>query len=348
MHHVNDRRTAFTRILAVCILACALVAAAAGCPRLGTGATNRAGSPSQAALPPGARRVETFDGKLVVVRSIDDPENPYREEYKEWDRWFWDHLLEKAPEQKLYRDMTEEEKALKEAHRQLGMGWTGVMHRVDERGFFIPLERSMREREEAISAGKLDERDNSGQWVMAEGEIDPEMHQASWDAGFAVSAEYYPPIPAWLAANPPYEALLLPNGDVVTWGLLGITDRDYNYGPNINSLYARYDKDGNLIAKVEDKGWFMLYYDPEGTGRPLPDGEYEDREDGYFMYRDPYSGGLLSVWNWDGTPMPPVEPPWRDPHPFRLLRANMLQDMYSAVHGAEPEEQPAGTEPAGK
>ena len=40
-------------------------------------------------LEPGQVRAVTKEGEWIMVRPLDDPENPYREHYGAWDKWFY-------------------------------------------------------------------------------------------------------------------------------------------------------------------------------------------------------------------------------------------------------------------
>ncbi len=335
MNHTVTPMLNIGRIVAVITLVALLATAIHACSNNysnATSATNKS-SVSETALPTGAKQVEATNGRIVVVRAMDDPDNPYKDEYKPWDYWFYDHLLTEIPIEKLWSELSEDEKAERIAKRKAGMGWLRQRHHLDKDGFIIPDSRSIKEFKEGICINTYQERSINLNWVMAEGEIDPNMHQAMWDAGYVESSRFYPDIPKWLADNPPYEAILLPNGDVVTRGLLGDYDK---HGDEIDccggqgQIIARYDNSGNLVRTLREEVWFYLYYDTDLN--PVPEGMPSISLDGYTTFRDESTGRLLSVWDWDGTQLKTEEPTWRDPHPFTWLNAKRLQILFNAVH----------------
>lgn len=334
MNHTVTPMFNIGRITAVVLLVILLASAIYACSNNYSAATSsQKTSASETILPEGARQVEADNGRIVVVRALEDPENPYRDEYKPWDYWFFDHLLAEIPEYKLWSQLTDAEKAERIAKRKAGMGWSSMRYLLDGSGFVIPFEKGIRMHEEGVEDNTFLDLGHSGNWVIAEGEIDPEMHQAMWEASYKVSAEFYPEIPSWLAENPPFEAIFLPNGDVVTHGLLGDFKKEGEAASccgGKGSVVARYDHDGNLIRTLKDSLWFYLYYDADLN--PEPVGLPSTSRDGYTTFRDERTGSLLSVWDWDGTQLPTTEPAWRDPHPYIWLNASYLVNLYEASH----------------
>src|SRR5512133_2596081 len=94
----------------------------------------------------------------------------------------------------------------------------------------------------------------------------------------------YPPIPEWLAKNPPESAMLLPNGDVVTSGLLGSGAATSKPGccDGGSGVFARYDKMGSLVRAVNGQHWWWLYY--EGAESDKPNGLMVSSLDGYIQF----------------------------------------------------------------
>jgi hypothetical protein len=49
--------------------------------------------------PPPVRLARHTDGRLVEVRPLDDPANPYRGQYTDYDRWFHAHYVPEVTEE---------------------------------------------------------------------------------------------------------------------------------------------------------------------------------------------------------------------------------------------------------
>jgi hypothetical protein len=99
-------------------------------------------------------------------------------------------------------------------------------------------------------------------------------------------------------------------------------------GNDPNSGWFRYSATGEPLGYTNKKVWWFLYYDAEVND--LPPGSMTGRIDGYVIFKDPTSGSVLSVYDYDGTLLAPVEPAPRDIHPFSVLRTHRLLMFYNA------------------
>jgi hypothetical protein len=115
-----------------------------------------------------------------------------------------------------------------------------------------------------------------------------------------IRANYNPEIPDWLAANSPVRAMLFPNGDVITLSKLGDKGDSCSGG---KQTWYRYNHDGELTGQ-SDVCWWEIYYSEKHGKKAWPDGEFENRMDGYVLFREPVSGQILSVWDYDSTELP--------------------------------------------
>jgi hypothetical protein len=131
--------------------------------------------------------------------------------------------------------------------------------------------------------------------------------------------------------------LLLPNGDVITVGLLGSgsetaagneTEKVTGCcGGNSSLPLVRYNSDGTPIATTNRHHWWYLYYDVEVE--PIPTGVMVDRSDGYIRFTDGIDGGLLSIWTYDGRPVATeAEAIPLDRHSFTWLRKRAIEKYF--------------------
>jgi len=87
----------------------------------------------------------------VVVQSLDDPDNPYKDDYRDWDHWVYANLVP-AP------------KAWKEG--EYPENWDSLSAEVDENGYVIPMLETVRLREESIKSGEFQARSSSPYLVV--------------------------------------------------------------------------------------------------------------------------------------------------------------------------------------
>lgn len=122
-------------------------------------------------------------------------------------------------------------------------------------------------------------------FIWGAGIMPQQMRDEAMDVLRLRSAASYPPIPAWLGDNPPQRAVLMPNGDVLTFGELGLnfesepeeyvndasTGQRYPVIREVTGLpWYRYTSDGRLLDRMETspdfrgglfrKDWLQLYW----------------------------------------------------------------------------------------
>ena len=306
------------------VLIIAIIIVVLGCVYSCTGSIGQknSGEPDdtkQVQLADGSKLAEDVFGKWVEVKPIDDPGNPYIDEYQTWDVWAWENLLT-VP---FVRKAPDEQPA----------NYICLRFRIDSNGYMMPFMDDMHAFERSRIDGTGSEYRLGLTRVRAEGEIDPELRQSLYDAGFVIQASYYREIPAWLAEDPPLRAMLLPNGEVLTDGLLGEKAKSEGCCGGKGSVFARYSADGELIHAKSSANWWYLFYDAANKGKP--DGVLVNTNCGYIKFVDEQSNELLSVWDYDGTELPAVEPAQRDPHPFIWLEAKTIQTYYRVTHVIE-------------
>ena len=130
--------------------------------------------------------------------------------------------------------------------------------------------------------------------------------------------------------------MLLPNGDVVTEGMLGENAKPQSERDCDGSWYCRYSIAGELLAKVKSAPWWYLFHNRDELG--TPHGKMNIREDGYIWFSSEYTGELLSVWDFDGTRLPDTVPPQRSTLHFDWINAKLLETYYRVSNDAAPEQ----------
>jgi hypothetical protein len=257
----------------------------------------------------------------VSIRPLDDPANPYRDKYGPGDAWIYEHAG--AP-------------AWDGAMADWPADWHTLEAFVDSQGWLIPTSVVRRNREEVLVDRSRDCRNTYAVEYLANGVMPRELFEAHKCSQFSVWADYYMPVPQWLAVGPPRGAMLYTNGDVITVGLLGsgeiLVPRGEKgegcCGGSSDWPLCRYDRNGNLICTT-NYTWLNLYMDNLESG-DRPEGHMRQTDQWYFIFRDD-TGVILSVYDYDGTKLPGTdEPPSRDVHPFVLLNPDQIQHLYEA------------------
>ncbi|MBN2082019.1 hypothetical protein JW859_07410 [bacterium] len=265
---------------------------------------------------------------VIKILDLDNPENPYKDAYEPWDEWVYQSIV-LDPSTIDRANLPENFKILKA--------------RVTQDGFLLPqLEKIKIYHEDKLHGGdrsEVDIKEIAPYAVQSAAIMSPEMSEELRFAVYTVMSEYYSEVPKWLVDNLPHSAMLLPNGDVVTFGALGsygqpfegeITEEKVGCcgrSKGKESFY-RYNADGELLI-TSPIAWWYLYFDK--TEYTEPAAGRSMRPDGYFIYTDAETDEIVSVWNWDGTPLEStVLPPPRDTHPFIILKPIQLQGLYEA------------------
>jgi len=266
---------------------------------------------------------------------LDDPSNPYAGQYEAWDHWIYEHLT--ADPEPRYRwekhpdEMTKEELEDFVFGRSKPSNWLHLKISVEDGKYTVPLETDLHEFEKAVCENRDKEREASIHWVHTQGTIDERLREDIFTLVDKVRAQYLEPIPEWLAEGEPRFAMLLPEGWVVTEGLLQTdkttnSNNKYCCGGNDTS-YSLYSPEGKL-TRTAKWFWWLLFYDIDING--MPDGDIVNTADGYIKLLDKDSGELLQVWDWDATPLAIEEPTPRDRHPFYLLSGKDIASLYAA------------------
>jgi hypothetical protein len=256
------------------------------------------------------------------LQPLDDPANPYADEYEDWDYWIAQNVcaVSTSPNNGYALNRQKDE-----------MFAAGI---ADMDGYLIPYRRFLVMQEDALVQQKSEHVTAGYLNVHASGPMAEDLVEDMRNVGFEVRAAYYPEIPDWLVASMPRAAWIFPNGDVVTDGPLNHedhaeADEDGEVpcgGCGSNGGWYRYTPGGEFVDH-SNTHWFLTFFD--GEFEDLPEGNFSDDSLGRFMILDRENGEPTHVFNWDGTPLPldALDEP-RDPHDFHLLPARYLSKLH--------------------
>lgn len=263
------------------------------------------------------------------MRELNDPENPYLEHYDDWDVWIYMHetsVLEAQGVENIWLDYP---------------GWDTFYQRVDENGFVVPqLEGTRRWLEQLRGIDTDEEAASCTHSIQARGAMPWEMQRQMEQQEILLSAKYMPAIPEWLVDGPPQWAMLLPDGDVVTYGQVGQGDilRQNMTGEEL-ACY-RYSADGDLLSWTEPgQEWWQLYFDFDAVLEQYGvDNIYWYEDNGFVVISDPESWETTAVFDYDGTRLPndhPLRDPERDGTRFLKIEGSDLMELYAVQQSAE-------------
>lgn len=270
-----------------------------------------------------------------------DPENPYRDQYEDWDYWCYMNV----------RDPYSEETV----NLYAGMGGPELFFAdigVDPQGFMVPLEQYYRQQME-WSIGNYDQENmvDCAASMSCAGPIDGGLRGELLALTSKIRAAYVLPVPEWLAQAPPQAAKYLPDGRFAVLGELGAGAEARAesvtgwWRPDAHGLAWRlYSADGELLKTGEpDEDWWQLLI--EDYRKLL--GIEEDAEVTSWEYN-----GMITVYNfatqeycgtlaYDGTVL---EGNWYeqdrgvDPRAFATLSGAEIPLIYKAQQYVEPRE----------
>lgn len=272
----------------------------------------------------------------LALKALDHPANPYRGQYEEWDVWAFEQITAASG---LVEKMNLEHitVAPEPANAPADESMLSFGFRLDEEGSLIPNREIIIRYEQAYSAGDSTEPSNESPIYLVHGFMKDELARQMQRSQAELRGRFYPEIPSWLAARPPFHAMLLPNGEVICRGALGsglarLSSHGGGHGAGgrhgeIPAEMHLYSSEGQLLASTENS-WWELFHGPHGL--PEPAGKLSRDRYGYLTYSDEVSGALLSRWDYDCTPLPLTgELPVRNKRNFLSLMPEMITDFYN-------------------
>ena len=277
-----------------------------------------------------ARQVQTHPPASVTVNGtcgikvapLDDEANPYLGMYREWDQWIYDNAV---AEPAAHEDGIQPE------------NWQVLYGHVTSDGYLLPCEVYTRLRQAAWAGGTIDEFPDRYCRVVGEGEMPAELAE-NYKAGMdRINASFYPAIPQWLAESPPHSAMLLPDGNIVTYGAPGDGSADEKALRCARIVLAA--DAGQPVSAIAEQvnlspsgvRYWLKRFHVEKNG--WPEGDLQSRRDGYFIFTHYLTGEILSIWDYDGTKLETTaQPPVRDAHNFIFIPAAQRADYYRYQH----------------
>lgn len=234
------------------------------------------------------------------MKQLDDPANPYRDQYGDWDRWIVEHHYEPAEK----GDRPVEDGS---AGYYVLSAWT------DNNGWLLPL----REKERNRCEGQRRRGANMLGTVYpysfnAAGAMDQKLLISTRTAIARVRAPYLPAVPKWLADSPPEWSIILPDGRVVmeAWTRGAWDPPQFSeYAAPDEAAYGwwMYDHDGNFLnATLPHSYWFEATFPAlrqSIAAYALPFTNVAEQYGHIHVYNmNDRAHPAFANFNWDGTP----------------------------------------------
>lgn len=242
------------------------------------------------------------------MRDLDDPANPYREHYAEWDRWLLDNARNPS---------MEEMAALRNGTAPEGFHY--LRPTVTKDGWLIPQVSELHAL--LLQQTDLEAYRNRPHCVMSfssAGIADPAMLERLEQAKLALWAALLPQIPDWLGEALPKRVIVLPDGGAVTYGPLGsgmgpIEAAKWRYDADGNpEVYYRYDSAGNEVARSAPGQPWQELFAPGYTQNVLLEGSrlgyIPVMLNGYTILSSQADGSVVAVYDYTGAALPPETP----------------------------------------
>ncbi len=234
------------------------------------------------------------------MRELNDPANPYREQYAEWDYYCFANA----------RRMDKAELKKWNSHK-VPLTRRSILVNVDANGYPVPIMQTHNERMEWYR-DQIPAPDGACTMSYSVYADVPELlDQRMYAAEQALRSELVPEIPRWLAVSPPLKALMLPDGSCIAYGAPGTGrqyDREINFLRTAPAVACyHYSPAGRLLAQTEvGEGWYNMFW-PEAEqvlGGYDEATTYVYEDNGYIFVRQIEDWKPLAVYNYDGAPLP--------------------------------------------
>lgn len=245
-----------------------------------------------------------------------DPQNPYAGKYAAYDVWVYVYAWQQAQGQSVPAEPE---------GRGAGM-WYSLP--VDENGWPVPQQLDA---EQQYQPRQLTDEEAGGcrRAISAYGYMGRTLEELQQRDLLAVRAKHLPPIPQWLAADPPLQACFMPDGEVVIAGELGSAAAG---APSTGGqLFCRLSAKGQELGRVQDTAyWWELYWPGFAALEAKHHSDYWNESMGFVTrYHD---GELLETYTYRGekvrgTPGLPAE------GCFQWLSGDSLRELYQQQTG---------------
>jgi hypothetical protein len=280
------------------------------------------------ALPPG-----------FELRPLDDPGNPYQEQYGEWDVWEYENYLWLCEEYGFDQFSADERCDFMNAEhddpRLQNNGDHLLMVRGD--GYLVPTAVMVTAQAEETGLGfgwgstlefageHICYDVNTSFTIWSFGNMSEELQNRKRTAENLSRVSFTPSIPKWLADNPPMWVTFIPGNEIITLGPLGSWDDEEALS---TGAWYRFSCDGELLGQTtpDQQWWFEIFF-PEFRQKwielgDIPEIQFQDINGIITFCRyDPYEE--LAVYDYMGNP---------DPDPFKWYNELML---FSIIEGRD-------------
>jgi len=232
------------------------------------------------------------------VRDLNDPDNPYRGQYEEWDIWTYEHVrgTTNTDVSNWYRGESPDDYCM-------------LTIRVDTEGNVVPLRLSTADDLAIMHDPNYSPETDCRFSLRGGGVINPRLLDKLDEMLIGLRMPYAPAVPEWLAKAPPERVMFMPDGDLVCIGEPD-PDRRISHRPNTVPAEAtptvtrRYDREGKLLAETAPGDpWFTVYF----TGfadilAEMQAGNYSYWEyGGYIVFNDSQTRSIAAIYDYDGT-----------------------------------------------
>jgi len=266
------------------------------------------------------------------VRGLKEAGNPFAGQYSEFDRWAFAHYVD--PNSKKFQQvfMSDDEPTMDFFYVN-----------VDENGYVVPMATQL----EWMLNPPADLEENPCQYSFyCAGELDPQLKAWLRETGLMQMARGAPPVPRWLAENPPRWVSPVAGGEYLTLGRLGSgtgleadlsIEQMYNLMPHVedpagSDKYCRYSGDGKLIAEAgQDQEWWQLFFSNfDQVAGELSNGlGYKVREyRGTIVVYEKTSWAVLGTFDFQGNKLEIGDEKYGSQYLLRWIYGGNLKPVY--------------------
>lgn len=190
---------------------------------------------------------------------------------------------------------------------------------------------------------------NTAYNIWSYGNMSQELQDRRETAENLARAPATPPIPKWLADNPPMWVEFIPDDEILTFGPLGSWDDESVLQSNDWYCYSR---DGELVGQTKpgQQWWFEMFFpDFRKTWIELgdmPEVQFRDLQGIItFCKYDPYEE--LAVYDYKGNPDPDQFQWDSQPMLFMVIEGRDIPAMYARQQAAATSAAPADEDGSG-
>ncbi len=239
----------------------------------------------------------------IPVKDFHDEDNPFRDEYEDWDYWVMTNL-----------PVPTEENSSSWNSGEISDLTDMIRIWVTPDGYPVPMRLWWRDYYNWLYTGVCAEGsyyDSATFEIALFGEVDPGVAKRMHRMEMEEAAPHIRPVPKWLAENPPLECLFLPRGEVIGVGELG-TGADSKPRPGgftvvPEHVYYRYSAQGLQLDKTElgEQWWELYFFNWKGIAEKydIPNTHLAVQEDGIIEIVD-LSFNRKAIYQYIGSDLP--------------------------------------------